>query len=123
MRRTASIAVLLAIWLVSLAALALGLDGLLGHPPFVPHALLAGAYFGAVSTVSLAEALGRRSSVAYSAPAPRLWPTCNSRARRDRLRLYDLLSCPLDAGPCQQERRRTNSASARTLEYPGRHTT
>src|SRR5262245_12374813 len=62
MRRTASIAVLLAIWLVSLAALALGLDSI-EHSPFIPHALLAGAYFGAVSTVSLAEeiaeALGR----------------------------------------------------------------
>jgi len=53
-RRTAYIALLLAIWLASLAALALGLDGL-EHPPFVPHALLAGAYFGALSTVSLAE--------------------------------------------------------------------
>jgi len=54
MRRAAYIALLLAIWVVSLAALALGLDGL-EHPPFVPHALLAGAYFGALSTVSLAE--------------------------------------------------------------------
>jgi hypothetical protein len=47
---------------VSLAALALGLDSI-EHPPFLPAALLAGAYFGALSAVSLAEeiaeALGR----------------------------------------------------------------
>ena len=55
MRRAAYIALLLAIWLVSLAALALSLDGLLGHPPFMPVALISGAYFGAISTVSLAE--------------------------------------------------------------------
>jgi len=65
MRRAAYITLLLAIWLVSLAALALGLDGLLGHPPFIPVALISGAYFGALSTVSLAEeiaeALGRIS--------------------------------------------------------------
>jgi hypothetical protein len=54
MRRLASIALLLTVWVVSLAALALGLDSI-EHPPFVPHALLAGAYFGALSTVSLAE--------------------------------------------------------------------
>jgi len=64
MRRTAYIALLLTIWLVSLAALALGLDSI-EHPPFVPYALIGGAYFGAISTVSLAEeiaeALGRIS--------------------------------------------------------------
>jgi hypothetical protein len=64
MRRTAYIALLLAVWLVSLAALALGLDAI-ENPPLIPHALLAGAYFGAVSTVSLAEeiaeAIGRIS--------------------------------------------------------------
>ena len=54
MRRTAYIALLLTIWLVSLAALALGLDSI-EHPPFVPYALIGGAYFGAISTVSLAE--------------------------------------------------------------------
>jgi hypothetical protein len=53
-RRTAYILVLAVIWAASMAALALGLEGL-EHPPFVPHALLAGAYFGALSTVSLAE--------------------------------------------------------------------
>ena len=83
MRRLASIALLLAIWLVSLAALALGLDGLVEHPPFVPHALLAGAYFGALSTVSLAEeiaeALGRRSgNRTGSLPCRREgWSTCD----------------------------------------------
>jgi len=64
MRRAAYILILIVIWAASMAALALGLDGL-EHPPFVPHALLAGAYFGAISTVSLAEeiaeALGRIS--------------------------------------------------------------
>jgi hypothetical protein len=64
MRRTAYILTLIGIWAASLAALALGLDGL-EHPPFVPIALISGAYFGAVSTVSLAEeiagALGRIS--------------------------------------------------------------
>src|SRR5262249_52731102 len=64
MRRAAYILTLVGIWAASMAALALGLDGL-EHPPFVPHALLAGAYFGSISTVSLAEeiaeALGRRS--------------------------------------------------------------
>jgi|SRR6516165_8503392 hypothetical protein len=55
MRRVAYICLLIGIWAASLGALALGLDGLLGHPPFVPHVLLAGGYFGAVSTVSLAE--------------------------------------------------------------------
>jgi hypothetical protein len=62
MRRAAYIALLLAVLLVSLAAIALAIDGL-AHPPFIPHALLAGAYFGAISAVSLAEetaeALGR----------------------------------------------------------------
>jgi hypothetical protein len=47
MRRAAYIALLLTIWLISLAAIALGLDSI-EHPPFFPHALLAGAYFGAV---------------------------------------------------------------------------
>jgi hypothetical protein len=54
MRRAAYILTLAAIWAASMAALILGLDGL-EHPPFVPHALLAGAYFGAISSVSLAE--------------------------------------------------------------------
>jgi hypothetical protein len=54
-RPAAYITLLLAILVVSLAAIALGLDGLLEHPPFIPHALLAGAYFGAISAVSLAE--------------------------------------------------------------------
>src|SRR5262249_43062132 len=55
MRRWADILTLIVIWAASMAALALGLDGLLGHPPFVPYALISGAYFGALSTVSLAE--------------------------------------------------------------------
>jgi hypothetical protein len=54
MRHVAYILTLIVIWAVSMTALALGLDGL-EHPPFIPHALLAGAYFGAISTVSLAE--------------------------------------------------------------------
>jgi hypothetical protein len=54
MRRAAYIVTLIAIWAASLAALALGLDGLLGNPPFVPVALISGD-FGAISTVSLAE--------------------------------------------------------------------
>ena len=66
MRRLASIALLLALWLVSLAALALGLDSI-EHPPFVPYALISGAYFGALSAVSLAEeiaeALGRSRGI------------------------------------------------------------
>jgi hypothetical protein len=49
-------------------ALALGLDGL--EHPFVPHALLAGAYFGAISTVSLAEEISEwRAARDY-------WPNC-----------------------------------------------
>src|SRR5262249_53300946 len=52
MRRWAYILTLIVIWAASMAALALGLDGLLGHPPFVPYALISGAYFGALSTVS-----------------------------------------------------------------------
>jgi hypothetical protein len=55
MRRAAYILTLIGIWAASLAAIALGLDGILGHPPFLPIALISGAYFGAVSTVSLAE--------------------------------------------------------------------
>jgi hypothetical protein len=62
MRRAAYILTLIVIWAASLAALALGLDGL-EHPPFVPVALISGAYFGSISTVGLAEeiaeALGR----------------------------------------------------------------
>jgi len=54
MRRLAYILTLTVIWAASMAALALGLDGL-EHPPFVPIALISGAYFGAISTVSLAE--------------------------------------------------------------------
>jgi len=54
MRRTAYILTLIVIWATSMAALALGLDGL-EHPPFASLALLAGAYFGAVTAVSLAE--------------------------------------------------------------------
>lgn len=54
MRRAAYILILVVIWAASMASLALGLDGI-EHPPFVPHALLAGAYFGAISTISLAE--------------------------------------------------------------------
>jgi hypothetical protein len=64
MRHAAYISILIGLWLFGMAALMLGMDSLL-HPPFFPHALLAGAYFGAISTVSLAEeiaeALGRRS--------------------------------------------------------------
>jgi len=62
MRRRAYILILIVIWAASVAALALGLDGL-EHPPFMPVALISGAYFGSISTVSLAEeiaeALGR----------------------------------------------------------------
>jgi hypothetical protein len=53
-RRAAYIILLLTILVISLAAIALALDGL-AHPPFLPHALLAGAYFGALSALSLAE--------------------------------------------------------------------
>jgi len=63
MRRVAYVLTLIGIWAASLAAIALGLDGILGHPPFLPIALIGGAYFGSISTVSLAEeiaeALGR----------------------------------------------------------------
>jgi len=63
-RRAAYVALLIAIWLISLAALTLGLDSI-EHPPFVPYALIGGAYFGSLCSVSLAEeiaeALGQRS--------------------------------------------------------------
>jgi hypothetical protein len=54
MRRRAYILILIVIWAASVAALALGLDGL-EHPPFVPTILISGAYFGAITTVCLAE--------------------------------------------------------------------
>jgi hypothetical protein len=65
MRRAAYILTLIGIWAASMAALALGLDGL-EHPPFVPHALLAGAYFGSISTVSLAEEIAE--AVGFARP-------------------------------------------------------
>src|SRR5690349_19042333 len=54
MRRAAYILTLIGIWAASMAGLALGLDGL-EHPPFLPIALISGAYFGSISAVSLAE--------------------------------------------------------------------
>jgi hypothetical protein len=62
MRHAAYILTLVVIWTASMAAVVLGLDGL-EHPPFIPYALIAGGYFGAITTVTLAEeiaeALGR----------------------------------------------------------------
>jgi hypothetical protein len=46
--------ILIVVWAASMGVLALGLDGI-EHPPFIPYALISGAYFGALSTVSLAE--------------------------------------------------------------------
>src|SRR5262245_30860294 len=67
MRRTAYVLTLIALWAASVAALLLGMDSF-WHPPLFPHALLAGAYFGALSTVSLAEeaaeVLGQRNRTA-----------------------------------------------------------
>jgi hypothetical protein len=54
MRYVAYISILIGVWLFGMAALMLGVDGLL-HPPFVPVALISGAYFGAITTVCLAE--------------------------------------------------------------------
>jgi hypothetical protein len=57
MRRAAYILTLTALWLFSMAALALGLDSL-SHPPFFPHALFAGGYWAALCSVALAEEIG-----------------------------------------------------------------
>ena len=74
MRYCAYISILIGIWAGSMAALVLGLDGLLGHPPFVPVALISGAYFGAISTVSLAEEIAEwRLSKNKTAGLPCLW--------------------------------------------------
>jgi len=54
MRHAAYILTLVVIWTASMAAVVLGLDGL-EHPPFIPYALIAGGYFGAITTVTLAE--------------------------------------------------------------------
>src|SRR5262245_59476303 len=54
MRRWTYILILAVIWAASMGAIMLGMDSLL-HPPFIPHALFGGAYFGTISTVSLAE--------------------------------------------------------------------
>lgn len=54
MRRAVYIALLILLWAVSMAELALGLDGI-QHPPFIPLALIGGAWFGSFATISLAE--------------------------------------------------------------------
>jgi hypothetical protein len=67
-------AFLLAVWLVSLAAIALGLDGILGHPPFLPIALVGGAYWGALSATCLAEEVAEwRLPKNKTARLPCLW--------------------------------------------------
>jgi len=40
--------------MASMASLMLALDGL-RHPPFIPHALVGGAWFGSFATVSIVE--------------------------------------------------------------------
>jgi hypothetical protein len=72
MRYMAYILLLIVVWSASMAALAFGLDGL-EHPPFVPHALLAGAYFGAISTVSWPRKLPRRKSGNKAVRLPCRW--------------------------------------------------
>jgi hypothetical protein len=55
MRQAAYLTFLSLLAIAGTAELALGLDGLLGHPPFVPIALVGGAWLAAFATVSLAE--------------------------------------------------------------------
>jgi hypothetical protein len=47
-------------WTFAMAALALALDGL-EHPPFIPLALISGAWFASFATISIAE---------------EIWPDC-----------------------------------------------
>jgi hypothetical protein len=54
MRRSAYVCSLIGTWLAGLAALVLGLDSI-QHPPFIPLALVVGAYWAAVCSVLLAE--------------------------------------------------------------------
>jgi len=65
MRQAAYLTLLSLLAIAGMAELALGLDGLLDHPPFVPIALVGGAWLAAFAVVSLAEeaaeVLGRRS--------------------------------------------------------------
>jgi hypothetical protein len=57
MRRMAYRILLIAVWIAGLVAMALALDGI-EHPPFIPLALIGGAWFAAFATVSLAEEIG-----------------------------------------------------------------
>jgi hypothetical protein len=53
-RQTLYIGLLATLWLLAMAALVLALDGL-ERPPFIPLALVGGAWFGSFATVSLIE--------------------------------------------------------------------
>ena len=55
MRRAAYLTLLSLLAIAGTAELALALDGLLGHPPFVPIALVSGAWLAAFAVISLAE--------------------------------------------------------------------
>jgi hypothetical protein len=54
------VALLILLLAVSMASLALALDGI-EHPPFIPLALVGGAWFASFATISLAE---------------EIWPDC-----------------------------------------------
>jgi hypothetical protein len=60
MRRFLYVALLILLWAASMMSLALALDGI-EHPPFVPAALIGGAWFASFATISIAE---------------EIWPDC-----------------------------------------------
>jgi hypothetical protein len=59
-RQTLYVALLILLLAASMANLVLALDGI-EHPPFIPLALIGGAWFASFATVSLAE---------------EIWPDC-----------------------------------------------
>ena len=60
MRKALYLLLLAALWSASMASVMLALDGI-EHPPFIPLALVGGAWFASFATISLAE---------------EIWPDC-----------------------------------------------
>jgi hypothetical protein len=54
MRRVSYIGLLIAVWLFAMAALALGLDGIM-HPPFSGVIFVSAAYWSSLVTILLVE--------------------------------------------------------------------
>jgi hypothetical protein len=54
MRKALYLLLLAALWSASMASVMLALDGI-EHPPFIPLALIGGAWFGSFALISLIE--------------------------------------------------------------------